>query len=507
MKPCRLNDIHYQKMLEQSGLNPIVLNFYYDYFIENIGRRPTLRELPNADSSKYLIDKLNVKDNTVKIQRVLDFTNTNNLEEATIKLNNEFNDQVIEIIPIQDFANIKFTPKASKFTENNFDKSNISGIPFLNIIDGEVNINETSYLKEIQTGVLLHNPNKVYENMCKELSNNFNINEIKPVFIKNIKTEQLIKNNKPYLRISNNSDYIDIIKKDDFGFYEIQSNIQKPNKYLINTLKSYIPAGACCISDIPIGIKVGETINNKSVYQKPSTLNIEILPKEDLQKIQNSFREIDNIQILNTLDNLQKILGIKTNTITTNEILNNSTLSNIPNISSAAAFVFNNEIYVNTDKASGDSATHELLHILLGHFKTIAPESYYNMISKASNFKTFQQIASNYKNRTQQDIYEEVFVNEIAQWLNGYNSSIDLLTAQEQYELQFNICNVLDTIIKGKESAESFQQLNVLNYSLNELAAMLNSSTEDILVSSASQRSLANLKEDLFKNNLLKEIC
>ena len=137
-------------------------------------------------------------------------------------------------------------------------------------------------------------------------------------------------------------------------------------------------------------------------------------------------------------------------------------------------------------------------------------KKYYDLIKQVSEYPSFQEIAKNYENRSQEDVFEEVFVHELANYLTGRVSSIQSLKQRDLYELQFSIYNVLDTIINGTESAETFKQLSPLNYSFNTLAKMLNSqpiNAEDILINSANQRAFANLKENLFKSNQLKEIC
>jgi len=67
---------------------------------------------------------------------------------------------------------------------------------------------------------------------------------------------------------------------------------------------------------------------------------------------------------------------------------------------------------------------HELLHLLFSTMRDVNPELYFNIISKAQQFKNFEFIASNYPNRTMGDLLEEVYVTELSKFLSGMESSI-----------------------------------------------------------------------------------
>lgn len=559
MKTCRLQDAHYLKLLEQSGLIPTVLNFYYDHFKNIVGRPPTLRELPNANSSNYLKEQLEYKNGVIQKKRLLDFTNSSTVEEAIVKLNQEYNDQFIEATSVEDQVLIKFTSKPSKFTHAKYlDLNSIQANSFIEILDGEIHINENEYLKQITSNpTILHNPNKVYTDMCKELSAKHNINSFLLPEIQNIDLELGVhsKSKQPslkiYLKNQHEKGYFELVKAKELGFYTVHfktatekfnyTNVVPSTKeersYLYDALIACLPPGACISTwdDISEGgvkglerlskslSKVGERlVKNKEnstitipVLQKESSYNNTILPLQDIQKIQNQFNTlsnelIDNSQLVSILEKLKKSIGIQTIQVTSQDIKDSEELSKIPNILNASAFVHQGNIYVNTDFATTDSSTHELLHILLGQYKTTNYNDYMELIGQASQFMSFQRIASNYYNRAQSDIYEEVFVEEVAKWLTGKESIIPYLSDQKQYDLQFSIYNVLDSIILGKESVESFKKLMPLDFSIKELSYMLDKrelDAESIINNSASQRALSNLKENLINSNNLIEIC
>lgn len=546
MKTCRLKDAHYLNLLEQSGVNPTVLNFYYDHFKNIIGRPPTLREIPGANSSNYLETQLESSNGFIKEKRLLEFTNSKTIDEAINKLNTEYNDQIIKISKVGNNLKLDLIQKPSKFTKNLYSNLNsIQSNSFINITDGEILINENEYLNQAsKTNILLHNPNSVYTNICKELSAKHNINSFKIPNLKNLNIVQGInsKNKQPNIKIYLNNylekGYFEIIKDKELGFYSLYCKTteitKKETELLLEGILNIIPEGACVSNyeeiseDLLKGLKkslnkVGDRLikNNTGniisvpVFQKQSSINTKLLPTQDLQKIQNQFNNsdnenINNTHILNILNTLKNTLGINTFNITSQDIKNSSELSKIPNILNASAFIHNGNIYVNTDFASTDSATHELLHILLGHYKSINYNNYMSLVEQSSQFPSFQRIAANYKNRVQSDIYEEVFVEELAKWFSGKNSTIDQLDSKKQYELQFSIYNVLDSIIMGNESIESFKKLNPLDFSIKELSQMLDKKELDsksIITNSASSRALSNLKEKLINNNDLIEIC
>lgn len=523
MKACRI-DAYYDKIKEQSGLNPTVLNFYYDYFVKTIGRKPTLRELPKADSTNYLKNILNIQDNQVSNYDLLSFTNTTDIKEAQVKLNTDFNDRIIQIIPIDSKDSlIKIKPRVNKFSENlNNNTDRLNNLSFLNINNGEISIDEEEYINHIKKGIIFNNPNKVYTTLCSALSNFINVNKFNKISTDNFLIKEGLNNNNKNIKIAIDSEnYLEVIKTKDLGLYSYQFKGEFTNSQqneLIQLFKQLLPSGACYFdlnnTNIIKGEKVGDNLYKNNIipiYQKPYTGQSSIVSKEDISKIQNSFEEIvEPPIILDLLNKIRDTLGVKIVSVTSNLIQTDEELSKIPHIQNAKAFIYNGQIYINTDLATEDSQTHELLHILLGHYRTIQPEKYYDLIKQVSEYSSFQEIAKNYENRSQEDVFEEVFVHELANYLTGRNSSIQSLKQRDLYELQFSIYNVLDTIINGTESAETFKQLSPLNYSFNTLAKMLNSqpiNAEDILINSANQRAFANLKENLFKSNQLKEIC
>ena len=174
------------------------------------------------------------------------------------------------------------------------------------------------------------------------------------------------------------------------------------------------------------------------------------------------------------------------------------------------SFILNNDIYVNTDLATLDSPIHEILHLILGSIKFQNPKLYTDLVKVAAQFGNYNKIAKLYPNRTQSDIYEEVFVEEFSKYLVG-NSELNKLPDHIQYEISYNVTRLLDSILMGDTSVRSLDN-NIYNMSLQDLVKSVNSrlmtSTLHInLQDAALHRGLGNLKENLLKNGDLREEC
>jgi hypothetical protein len=96
----------------------------------------------------------------------------------------------------------------------------------------------------------------------------------------------------------------------------------------------------------------------------------------------------------------------------------------VPNAAVSKAFVHNGKIYINTDLATIDSPIHELLHIFLGSMRYTDPTFYFNLVTQARSFPSFEHRASFYKNRTELDLCEEIFVEEFAKLLTNQTNDL-----------------------------------------------------------------------------------
>ena len=212
-----------------------------------------------------------------------------------------------------------------------------------------------------------------------------------------------------------------------------------------------------------------------------------------------------------TFDKLRNLYGINLIPITNKELAS-SKWKNIPDVKNVSAFVFQNEIYINTDLADIDAPIHEMTHILLGSIRFKNPELYFELIKLADQFPNFTKLATQYPNKTQQDIYEEVFVQEVSRYLSGIPSKLDELDVSIKHELHYNIKRLLDSVLMGKYSVKSVAESKLYNMSLKDLSKELQSmllhpSNLGTLDDAHLHRILSNEKSDLMKKGDLREEC
>ena len=220
----------------------------------------------------------------------------------------------------------------------------------------------------------------------------------------------------------------------------------------------------------------------------------------------NSFHYFNEI-----IDKLQELYGIEIIPITNTE-LKSDEWKNIVGTEQAKAFVYNGNIYVNTDIATVDSPVHELLHILFGSMKSSNRRIYEQIISSAENLNSYNEISIKYPNRTKTDIDEEVFVTELAKYLTGRSNELSNLPDELKHEIFYNINRTLDTMLMGDASVKCIPTDQLYNMSLKTLARLVNASTTQneffgSLQQSYLSRIMSNKKSELMNEGLLKEEC
>lgn len=242
------------------------------------------------------------------------------------------------------------------------------------------------------------------------------------------------------------------------------------------------------------------------IKPRPSIFKYVETPKNDF-----SFTD-SQIFITESLNKMAKTMGINIKSMTISKMKSEGLLDQIPDTAQAVAFVYNGDVYINSDVATIDSKIHELMHILLGAMRFKQPELYSEIIQSVQNLPTFNDIAINYPNRTQSDLLEEVFVEEFSKYLAGLDNEIANLDDDILYQLHYNVHRTLDTILMGDNSVSAIDDETLYNSSLKEVAELVNSSTmvntahgflEDALI----HRTLSNVKQELLENGDLKEEC
>ena len=252
------------------------------------------------------------------------------------------------------------------------------------------------------------------------------------------------------------------------------------------------------------GLDLGDGSLLLDIQHKPT----KYIKQGIIEKVQDNTH---SALIIDELANkLSTLYGMPIISLTTEELMQE--IPNVPEISISKAFIYNNNIYINTDNATLDSKVHELLHLFFGSMKYINSDLYYDIVSKAQNFKHFDEIAKQYKNRTRGDLLEEVFVTELSKYLTGLDSDIHNLSDKVANEIFYQVNRLLDISFMGDYSVRAIPINKLFNLSLSEIGRYVNSaitsqsfkgSIDDAKIS----RILANEKSQLIREGKLKEYC
>lgn len=343
--------IEYQSLKDKTGVQSVVLDIVCKKHLENFGRFPYLDEVPGSNSENHIKERLKIKkDGGAKIDRILETTNSENIEQASFKLNDEYRDKEIKITPIVEEAFIDITTR----------------------------------------------PTAVPTNM-------------------------------------------------------------------------------------------------ETIYTPDSDVSGPLV-------------------ILKALDKLANIYGVKINEISDLELESDEWVNLMPRDRLVKAFIYNNEIYLNTDKFSPDSKIHEMLHLLVGSMRFSDPVRYASFIQQAENLPNYNRLALDFQNKTRNDLNEEIFIQELSKYLAGEQSDLYNLDPRSLYEITYNVRRVLDSMLMGQVSTKSISNDVLFDSTLREVVDYTNS---DIMTNnfkgffddSMTHRKLNNLKSDLIKKNELTEIC
>ena len=258
-------------------------------------------------------------------------------------------------------------------------------------------------------------------------------------------------------------------------------------------------------------------LNNSAIIETKSRPSKQIDPFE-LQEFAKQSKQPDidinhREVLLNYIEELGTKLGISVNMLSTKEIIEQGLEQQIPGAHATKAFVYNGQIFINSDNATMDSKVHELLHIFLGSIKAANPDIYYGLVQTASQFSSIPLYQKQYPNRTQNDFLEEVFVGEFAKYLIGAQSDVSKLDPKAISEVQYHVNRLLDTMMDGKISV-SMLGSNAYSSTLSEVAkATFSEKLNNNFMGSMSldnavlHRQTANVKEELMRSNDLIEEC
>ena len=235
------------------------------------------------------------------------------------------------------------------------------------------------------------------------------------------------------------------------------------------------------------------------------------LQRKEVEKVVPSTAINPSIAISNTIDKLGELYGIKVHEVN-DYILNQEEWQHLmPRDRVVNAFVYNGEIYINTDRASGDAYIHEMLHLLIGSLRFNKPYLYQDLIKQAEQFPNYEEFLMEYSGKTRNDANEEIFIQELSKYLAGMESDLKGLSEDVQYEITYNIHRVLDSMLMGTLSTKTIPTEQLFNNRLKDVVNYTNSpllsnmSNKFDRLDAELHRKLNNMKSDLKRRNLLEE--
>ncbi len=257
-------------------------------------------------------------------------------------------------------------------------------------------------------------------------------------------------------------------------------------------------------------------------------LEIEVTPIQDEAYIEithrptiNNFEEevveyddTTNSQALLTevIDKLSRLYGINIIATTTDELMSDEWVDLVRDAKNTSAFIYNGNIYINTDVADIDAPLHEMMHLFFGSIRFTNPELYTQLLQIPQNFADYNLMIRTFKDRTQNDINEEILVNEFAKYLVGKESQLNGIDLTTQHEIFYNMNRVLDSVLMGQDSVNVIDISEIGDMSLRDLAkkvrsSVLNNSFKGTLDDNSIHRIAMNTKSDLLREGKLQEYC
>lgn len=310
----------------------------------------------------------------------------------------------------------------------------------------------------------------------------------------------------------------DLKAKEEGDFQTVTiKDISKLKEYVVNNKDSEVDIHECCriINSMHSDLQIELT----SIGQKKVKMQFRKLPTKydqmDEPKLfsitQEKASEYNSIQLLNNIiERVFIISGRNIIKITDAELASPKWSRIVHGKSTAKAFIYQGDVYINVDHASIDDTLHELLHIVLGGVNHLDHNLYMSILDSLDTEETKKlQDDPNYRNKSYIDILEEVLVREVSKHVTGQKSMIQGLDTTVQEQLFENIAKAFDRATVCKSSATTINKYDLLNGSLYQISKYLGERSIDDTVLEFSQlhRQVANTKEKLIKSNRLEEVC
>lgn len=225
---------------------------------------------------------------------------------------------------------------------------------------------------------------------------------------------------------------------------------------------------------------------------------------DDVEEIEVNPHMNSTVALTNMVGKLFNLYGIAI------QMTDSAQLEEMGIPSLAKGLIVDGNILINQDIATIDTPIHEMLHLLVGGIRFKHPELYKSLVEHAQDFSNLEELAKTYPNRTQLDLLEESLITELSKFIVGEDNEISKLGNAVQKTIIKDFCDTLDYALMGTKSVEIVSDLS--EHTIESLAKVVQSRTfqnkfKGTLDQAKLTRKVANLKEQLMKNNKLEEKC
>ena len=224
-------------------------------------------------------------------------------------------------------------------------------------------------------------------------------------------------------------------------------------------------------------------------------------------------KNVNSTVLLNqTINKLARLYGVGIIPISTSELMSEEWKDKVPDAKHTSAFVYNGNIYINTEVADIDAPLHEMMHLFLGSIRFTNSELYQSLLSQVNNFEDYPLMIKQFADRTRNDINEEILVEEFSKYLTGFPSKFDGLDESTKYNLFYDLTRVFDSVLMGQFSVNNVNKTELGNMTLRDLAKKVKSSIltnnfKGSLDDNTLHRIEMNTKAALMREHRLEEFC
>ena len=132
---CLVKNSEYRTKLAQSGISEFEFDVFVGDYVEQFGEYPKLDEIPHADSSPYLKDLIKLDEHGgSKISKILQVTQTDNVEDAMIAINDEYRDLDVYMLPLNEEAYVEIKKRPSEYIEGETQNVDIDDEPNIGVL-------------------------------------------------------------------------------------------------------------------------------------------------------------------------------------------------------------------------------------------------------------------------------------------------------------------------------------------------------------------------------------